>query len=103
MRAHGGDGTLRSSALEYKHTLMNLFLHVENVKPSADELERMFYVIINTNYSFKVDGDDLPQSSGFLNVNHFTFESFSRFFFFCIFIYPEKKKIHIAFLIEIEQ
>lgn len=76
---------------------MNLFLHVENVKPSADELERMFYVIINANYSFKVHGDDLPQSSGFLNINHFTFDSFSCFIVF-LFIYPEKINVNSCYI-----
>lgn len=33
---------------------MNLFLLVENIKPSADELEIMFYVIVSANYNFKV-------------------------------------------------
>lgn len=31
------------------------------IKPSADQLKRMFYVIINAYYSFQVDGDDLPK------------------------------------------
>lgn len=49
-----GNGTLCSAAPEQTHT--SLFLLVENIK-------LMFYVIINANDGFKVDGDDLAQRS----------------------------------------